>query len=213
MGRGRSRLGRASAQNSAYTQGVYSNVGASEDGLGLHNGGETDRWMASLSSSEYDAIYGYTNSDFIPINQHLRAGDVWAGSALEQQIANIESGINGFNLQKPTVFHRGSSDSLLGGGINTAEDIRSKIGQVVVDNGFTSTSATASQNFGGHIVYHIKTPAGKGAGAFVQGISRYGKGENEFLFNHGSGFKIVGGYEDTHGQLHCNMEYVGRLTK
>ena len=189
---------------------TYTDVKSSASALGLGNGGETDKWMAGLTDKEHKSVKRYTKSWYVDINDHLR-GIEPGSSVIKNDVKNMEQAINKFNLQNPTVFHRGSSASLLGGA-NSVADINKMAGQVVVDKGFTSTSATSGKGFTYKpIQYHIQTPAGKGIGAFVQGISGYGATENEFVFNHGSGFKILGAYQK-HGQVHVNMRYVGRMS-
>ena len=90
------------------------------------------------------------------------------------------------------------------------QDIQARIGDVVMDKAFVSSSAVKGQGFYGEVKYHIKTPAGKGIGAYVDPISMHkGSSESEFLFQRGSKFRIVGAYEDSYGNLHCNMEYAG----
>lgn len=117
MSKGESGFNGITVQNAPYTQGVYTDMHASEAALGLGNGGETDRWMAGLTPGEYDDIRAYTGAAYGVLNSQLRSGKVIEGWGWEQKIKNIESGIDSFNLQTPTVFHRGSSDDLLGGNI------------------------------------------------------------------------------------------------
>ena len=188
---------------------TYTTIVDSKKGLGLGNGGETDKWMAGLTDMERKSIVKYTGSGYTSINEYLR-GQISGSPVLKSVVGNIEKAVNKFNLENPTVFHRGSSAGLLGGA-NSVTDINKMVGQVVVDKGFTSTSATSGKGFTHKpIQYHIQTPSGKGIGAFVQGMSNFAS-ENEFVFNHGSGFKILGAYQK-HGEVHVNMRYIGRMS-
>lgn len=165
--------------------------------------------MHGLDPKERNAVVKYTGSGYANMNMYLR-GQIDGSNIVKNRVKNMEQAINKFNLENPTVFHRGSSASLLGGA-NSVADINKMVGQVVVDKGFTSTSATLGKGFTGKgINYHIQTPSGKGIGAFVQGMSNFAS-ENEFVFNHDSGFKILGAYQK-HGKVHVNMRYVGRMS-
>lgn len=186
-----------------YTE--YETALESHEGLGYGNGGTTDQWIKGLKSSEQDAIQWYTGSAYGPFNDALRNEE----PLNKKQFKNdqlLQSAMDKYELDKPTVFHRGSSSDLLGGA-NTVDQINAMVGQVVSDKAYLSTSAHSKGGFGGEIKYHISTSAGKGIGAYVMPIS-YFPNENEFLFRKGSAFKITGAYEEN-GQVHCNLEYIG----
>ena len=76
------------------------------------------------------------------------------------------------------------------------------------DLGFTSSGAALGKSFGGKVVIHTQTPAGKGIGAFVAKISSF-KNENEFLYNSGSQFQPLGVYV-VGNTVHVNARYIGR---
>lgn len=205
----------SSGMSGGYAQ--YGTVHASEIGLGYGTGGATDQWESALDDAEYQAVEDYCGNYYEELNAGLREGREFDefGPDGERYDYNdldstLEAAINKFNLDTPTEFIRGSSAGLLGGA-NTVDAINAMVGNVVHDPGYTSTSAHVNGGFGGKIIYHIKTPAGTGIGAYVVGISPYGEGENEFLFNKGSAFKVTGAYEGSYGQVHCNLEYVGRV--
>lgn len=189
----------------------YKTVKESENALGYGNGGETDKWMAGLSEAEKEAVRKYTGSSYSDMNSALREDDYDNLSGyLKKRINNLEAALDKFNLEKPTVFVRGSGTELLNGASTVAE-INAMKGQLVVDKGFTSSSATAKGSFDWKpVIYHINTPSGKGIGGYVRGISGYGSFENEFLFNKGSAYVIKRGYEEN-GQLHCEVDYYGRV--
>ena len=197
----------------AYKQ--YYSKSDAQSGLGDGNGGETDTWVARLGADESASIVKYTGSYYRELNKALRTHqdkvrDSSQG-AFKTDRDNIEAGINRYTLRRPTIFHRSSSASLLGGA-TSVDQINAMAGSVIVDHGFTSTTttyATGGGSFFGNIQYHISTPAGKGIGAFVRPISKH-KHEEEFLFNYGSAYKIVNAYESKNGYVHVNLQYVGR---
>lgn len=194
----------------------YYDKSVAQAGLGDGNGGETDTWVMKLGQDEKDSIVKYTGSYYRELNGALRkykdgVRDSSKGS-FKTDRDNIEAGINSYNLRHNTIFHRSSSASLLGG-LTDPNEINEKLaGKVVVDHGFTSTTTTYRTGGGtmfGDIQYHISTPRGKGIGAFVRPISSH-KTEEEFLFNYGSGYKVVRAYRSSTGHTHVDLEYVGR---
>lgn len=185
---------------------TYGNMAESKKGLGLGNGGATDKWLGGLSKEEADSVRKYTTSAGSKLNRSIRH-DVPLTKSQQSIDDGLQSAISKYKLDKPTTFTRWGGPSLLGGA-DTVEAINSKIGQVVHDKSYTSASATSS-SYSGKIAFHINTPAGKGIGAYVQPISAH-KSENEFLFNRGSAFRIAGAYTGNGGQVHCNLEYIGR---
>ena len=187
----------------------YQTVAESEQGLGYDNGGEADRWEQSLSNAEYQAVADYSGSDFRSLNSGLRKGkEKELDDHFQSVNVNLESALDKYTLEKPTTFVRGSTADLLGGA-STVEEINAMAGSIVVDKGFTSSSATVSGAFSGEIKYHIDTPAGKGIGAYIRGISEYGIDENEFLFNKGGMYRVKGAYKE-YGDVHVNIEWIGR---
>lgn len=206
--------GRGSASGFTEYKQYYDKSDA-QSGLGDGNGGETDTRVMSLGADEKSSIIKYTGSYYRELNKTLRTRqDKVRDSAkgtFKTDRDNIEAGINSYTLQRPTIFHRSSSASLLGG-VTSVDQINAMAGSVVVDHGFTSTTttyATGGGSFFGDIQYHISTPKGKGIGAFVRPISQH-KTEEEFLFNYGSAYKIVNAYKSKSGYVHVNLQYVGR---
>lgn len=173
--------------------------------MGRDNGGESDRWFASLTDEERDLIEQYTEqaSDF---NVHLRQKQppTDADKALTRALDK-------FVLPRAIVAHRISTADLLGGA-STVAQIKQMVGSVVTDRAFTS-SALVDGQFEAYddIVYHIKTPRGARAGAYVDGHSAY-NGETEFLFNRGGCYRILGAYTGSDGMVNVNMEWIGRKT-
>ena len=179
-------------------------------------------------SKEINVITSYQNSSQA-INEQLRSGTLKPST--KTKVNTLTRVLDTSRVDSPFVAHRSSDGKLLGiDGEVSVEKLRSMVGKVVTDNGFTSTalssktgydrgSAQYIQKTGGIkpeelVQYHIKTPAGDGIGGLVLGPKwgdRY-VGVPEFIFNRGSQFKIVGVYEKD-GVVHCNMEYVGNIRK
>lgn len=210
--------GRGSGSNMRSTPPIeYGSIEDAERGLGFRNGGETDKWMQSLTTDEFEAVADYSDSYFAEINESLRKGRPFQtgrqdydddGYDYNKTDKNIETALGKFNLEKPTVFIRGSDSRLLGGA-STVDGINAMVGKVVHDRGYTSTSTNKEGIFESPMIYHISTPSGKGIGAYISGVSYWDKGESEFLFNKGSAFKIKGAYKEG-SKVHVNLDYVGR---
>lgn len=173
--------------------------------MGLNNGGAADQWAAALTEQELDALRRYTEraSDF---NTHLRQQK--APTTDDNALAGA---LDRFVLPNAIVAHRTSSADLLGGA-STVDEIRRMVGSVVTDRAFTSSTMVYGM-FEAYddIVYHIKTPKGARAGAYIDGVSAH-DGEKEFLFNRGGCYRILGAYTDGDGMVNVNMEWIGRKT-
>ena len=78
------------------------------------------------------------------------------------------------------------------------------------DEGFTSTTPFKTGNFG-NVDVEILIPAGKGAGMWVEPISQY-KGENEFLLNRGTKFKVLS-IDESGARPLVKLEVIGRDPK
>lgn len=213
--------------------------------FGFGNGGEADQWTKGLSTEEKRAINNYSKAGYRNINGKLRklknGEDVDPDSSIGKRVNAIEGAIDRYELTQPTVFHRSGSvfdfmgekevRKMMPDGDYNANVVQNKlnsmIGTVMHDKGFTSTSAsrdkrsTAGSSYG-MVEYTIKTPKGKGIGAYIAGASYYKDAESEFLFNRGSGFKITGvrrgsktgttlvGTTYTDTVFYVEMEYIGR---
>lgn len=190
---------------------TYSSAGEADAAMGLGNGGEADKWQSSLTNDERSAVENYSGSSYYTLNEALRDGTTGDLKGFYKDMdKNLESALNNYTLEKPTTFVRGSSADLLGGA-STVSQINAMKGQMVMDNGYTSSSAT--KGFSDDIVYHINTPSGKGIGAYIKGLS-YHKTENEFLFNKRSVFVIKNAYQlSSYGSVHVELDYYGRASE
>lgn len=240
---GRGGSSRMSSMSASYRD--YYNIEDANAAFGFGNGGEADQWTKSLSAEEKRAIHNYSMAGYKNINGKLRklkdGKDIDPDSSVGKRVNAIEGAIDRYELNQPTIFHRSGSvfdfmsekevTKMMSNGGYDADLVQNKlnsmIGSVIHDKGFTSTSAsrdkrsTAGSSFG-RVEYTIKTPKGKGIGAYIPGASYYKDAESEFLFNRGSGFKITGARREsktgttlmgttyTHTVFHVDVEYVGR---
>ncbi len=153
-------------------------------------------WEQSLSADEQKSIKRYSNFLFYSINGTLRNytnPNRYKDPDIIKDAINIESAINKYELKKETVFTRYTNSDFLGGAA-TESDIRKMVGSIIHDDGFCSSTSGSKRiedtfNNDGNIKFLIKTPPGKGIGAYIKNISEKGD-ENEFLFNRGSDFEI-----------------------
>lgn len=195
---------------------VYSSAKAAEAALGLDNGGETDQWQKKLTPNQQKGVDIYTGSYYKTMNEWMRKLSTTISDYAKQYLPSLQHALDKFTVHKPIVTHRGMGPEIFGldkyatpQEIMAAVKILAASGGQVTDLGFTSSSAATGEEFGGSVVLHTQTPAGKGIGAFVAGVSHYGKSENEFLYNSGSHFQILGAYFKD-GQVHVNARYTGR---
>lgn len=188
--------------------------------MGLGNGGEADQWQESLTGDEAAAVYWYSNNGHAAINRLERDQDPGNWYTTEQAMkgsTELKRALDKGSLDENIIVTRTSGPELLGGATTVAE-IRKRYGEVVQDPGFTSTELNqhtsetnpyGKKHGSGQVTYHIKIEKGKGIGQYIRGLTG-SKQEQEFLFNKGSAFKILGAYADANGMTHVNLKYVGR---
>lgn len=175
-------------------------------------------WWNSLTEKDKEFFKSYTSSGYKSFNAAVRAanGDpskmTTYGKRLQMAIDKLGQG----ELPKATVFHRQSTSSLLGIGSGASyEQIKAQVGKVVTDYSITSARSSKYHNNGsgmfGNVNYHISTPAGKGVGAYVANHSSCGSGEDEFLFRPGSAYRVDRVWQDSYGNPHIAMTYMGNI--
>ena len=182
--------------------------------------GATSRWIDGLSQEQRDAIVGYTGVDYGDINGMLRGTAEWMDedtfALYEPRVREITRALRKGVIPEPVELFRSGSSSFLGGA-DTVEKINALAGNIIYEAGFLSTTTSYSKAVrtrlgygkGRKIVYHIKTPSGKGIGAYVSSMSSH-KDESEVLFQRQTGLKVIRGYE-AGGVLHCEVEYAGNM--
>lgn len=180
-----------------------------------------DKWERNLTDAEERAIYAYT-SEYDP---HDPSGkkEMWEtindtiegksnDSRGKQFAKDIESALDKGYLKQNTVLH-GIYNSDLFNGASSVEDIKAMVGQTVKIKGFASMSSIPNsdkyQQWGDRIAIHVKTPQGKGIGAYIKHHSDYAW-EREFLYNCGTCMRIDGAWKEWNGLVHVNLTYIGR---
>lgn len=208
--------GAGSGSRKASAKSYYDYDDRSDSNAVLSADGET--WWNSLTQKNKEFFDFYTGSGYTGFNEAARAADgdskkmTKYGKRLDTAIETLGRG----NLDRNMIFNRQSTLSLLGlkKGASDAE-MQACVGKVVVDHGITSTRASKYHNDGkgmfGNTNYHIKTPSGKGIGAYIANHSACGKGEDEFLFRPGSAYRVDKFYKDSHGNPHFDMTYMGNV--
>ena len=159
-------------------------------------------WKESVLDNEYDdSIYKYTGEYYSSINGYLRTGEFHAPNkwsdeeTANRMIQEIDETISKFNLSEPITVYRSSTEDILGLGEGASlEEIKSKIGDVVNDKAYLSTSTLKElpdeQTAGGRILYEIGVPSGQGNGAYIQKYSENPQ-EREFLMMRDSRYEVL----------------------
>ena len=161
----------------------------------------SDTWRKKMLSDERKAVESYTGSGYRAMNSYLRHGNMGSGDdpAMEEKILNAENGIAKFKLSENMTVYRKSSSALLADlGVYYSEfshnvegfvaDMKARIGSIVRDKGFTSTS-TRRSTWSGDVQYIIRVPKGTSC-AYVEHISQH-PSEREMILNRGTNFKVV----------------------
>lgn len=187
-----------------------------KDALDFGYGNFTDddyiKWMndydkhnsgVSLSDAELKAIDDYTEGSYISMNGvsrkmeerlNLSAEDL---AAARKKADLLEGALSKYDLDTDIVTHRFERDvSWLTGKGNDIADLEALIGSEYTAKGFTSSGMLPNRfRFTGGkkdaVHFEIVTPKGTN-GAF---LSMSKKGENEFLYNRNTRFKILDGGE------------------
>lgn len=195
---------------------VYNSKSAAENAMGLGNGGEADQWQQKLTQNQLQGLHSYTGTGYHSMNDWLRGETSYISDVMKARARSLQHALDKYTLQAPTVTHRGTGPEVLGLPASAStQDIVTVVkaligtGGRITDKGFTSSAVNVGSKFEKKVIIHTQTPAGKGIGAFVSGVSSVGKGESEFLFNSGSHFVPLGVYVvgDT---VHINARYDGR---
>lgn len=138
----------------------------------------------SLNSEEKGVVRSYTDGGYKNVNQLLRHG-----KKLHEHLAvfakQMDKAIAKSVLVKNTKLYRG-----LSGSVSSILGEDPHVGDVIMDNGFMSTSKSPYGSFGGYMKLEINMP--KGAHALdVQAYSQH-PFEKEVVLPRGSMFKIKG---------------------
>ena len=127
---------------------------------------------------------------------------------IKQQVRNLESAINEFELSRSVIFHRLADISLL----NFFQIVHAN-GGYFQDDGFTDTSAlqidAPNENF---LEVKILVPHGKGRGAYLAPMSAFPE-ECQFTLNRGTIYKVLEIKQTEAGIWQVIAEAVGRKPK
>ena len=180
---------------------------------------EDNPWFGSLSENERTALNKYTGFYFQPINRAARNIDnpnVYKDDDILKAIKDMDSAIDRFELKEPQSFIRYATADFFNGA-STEGEIRALIGSKIHDDGFASSSLNSETSIDGFwkngksIKCVIKTPSGKGIGAWLKPISQKPE-ENEFLFGRGSNFEITNVRTDNDG-LVVELAWINAMRK
>ena len=186
----------------------------------------SEEWTKNLKADEYKAIHDYTGESGISyhqINEQLYTRD-WKNidSDVKDRINSIDNAmnnsvlLNGMNVTRQCDFKIFGASS---GKQMTIDEVKEFLktnskNNVLTNKGYLSSGANnhGADIDGSGLVIHIKIPPSKGAGAYVNPISKMsGSSENEFLLNRGGMYKFDPGsmYTDWKGHIHINAVWVG----
>ena len=172
--------------------------------------------VGSIGGGESDAIFDYTTSKYVDINNNLRNGG--NGGENSDIVKNIDSAINKSTIKSGTTLYRGTSTEALG--LNksvrdlSADDIKSLVGKNIADKAYVSTSLkkNVADNFAGRSnnvdgkVNMIITTKGNKRGLEVGSNSNFGNKEKEIILPRGASLKVTKAQKRT-GQLYVYLEY------
>lgn len=133
-------------------------------------------WVESLTSRERDALnkYGYTSNN---VARYLRRGPdsipEYTVKDTADQIKGIDSAMKKATIKDPITVYRGVGKDYLGVDWTNEQSIKSRIGGMITDDSFMSTSlseevATVYKRTGGP-VFEIDVPSGT-RGAYIDSV-------------------------------------------
>jgi hypothetical protein len=170
-----------------------------------------------LSDEELKIIDDYTEGSFISLNDVCRYSDaelLKKGYSAEDIARNrkradiLDGALSKYDLDTDIVTHRFERNvSWLTGKGNDVADLEALVGSEYTAKGFTSSGMTANRfRFTGGksdaVHFEIVTPKGTN-GAY---LSMSKKGENEFLYNRNTRFKVLDGGERVVKELKYNFK-------
>lgn len=139
--------------------------------------------MPGLESIDVAAINGYTDTEYFPLNKYLRGENV---GDLSEYFGIYKNTLN-TALDKMKSFSgivwRGTSlnNTQMAEIVNSFEN-----NKPIIHNFFTSSSHVKGSEFGGNVMYKIKSKTGKKIGKISEHLT-----ENEVLFKTDTRFKIT----------------------
>lgn len=151
-----------------------------------------------------------TEEMFRDLRARVDSGEVT--EHIYEKAYNIHKGLSLGESAEAFVGYRGAGYSLIGLTRNSSfSEVKALEGQLVRDTGNMSISMIKGREFRSKpVLYEVHVPAGKGIGANIMGISKYGKAEGEFLFNNGAVYRVKKVTKTRSGKPHIILEYEGR---
>lgn len=189
------------------------------------NNSNSEEWLQNLASHERIALEDYTDEggiDYSVINKNLYTKE-WEDipAPVRERIEAMDSAfeksvlLHGMNVTRQCdfqIFGAGKHEKM---SIQQIKDYIKTHGDndVLENKGYLSFGANnhGAAIAGSGLVIHAKVPPSRGAGAYVNPISRMsGSSENEFLFNRNANFKfdLKSIYTDSQGKIHINATWV-----
>lgn len=158
-------------------------------GVREEDGKPATKWQKSLTFDQTNAIERYTGNDYEPLNNFLRgiwdkeeARDNLTGDySLNKEIGLIDAGIKKFDLKEPITVYRTCEREFID---------RLQEGSIFHDEGYGSTSLLPIPVASGDVHMEIDVPAGKGVGAYLEGVSWKEGEEFEFLLARGADYYV-----------------------
>ena len=186
-----------------------------------HRKHTVEQW-ARMTKDEKKALYGYTGSDYRPMNSALRKGSYGKGSSADRLIDLATSAIDKCELHDDVTARRGISWSAAANMLGIPADSATKevldalVGATVGDKGFMSCGAAAGTGFEG-VTLSLYLPKGTKA-VYAEPFSKYGMTspsklwdgkkeadgigkECELLLQRGSQFRVLGFETDDNGHV------------
>lgn len=156
-----------------------------------------EKWSASLSAKQKEAVRSYTGSSYSDINATLRGlTDGFISEDNKNYAIQIHRALEECKIPCECIVYRGMKSVALGSLQNLSD--QELVGKVYTDNGFLSTSLSSEDSFGGNIQLEIEVPKGA-KGAYVGYISQQGHAESEVLFDRGQYMRILSVERDRYG--------------
>jgi hypothetical protein len=128
-----------------------------------------------ISSAEKQALYKYSDMEYLSINKQLREGV--SDQVTSRRIELISQALRKLPEYKGLVYRRDSFE---------AHMVKYVPGNIVEEPAFTSTSLSANATFSGNVLFTIKSKTGRD----ISQHARYPE-EEEILFDRGTKFRVL----------------------
>ncbi len=148
------------------------------------------KWVNGLTQKEKNAIYDYTssNNNYELYNGYLRGVIKEIPEEIKENINYLKDAISRYEAEETFTVYRGTYSRFGVEKLHIGDEF-------ILDEGFSSTSFAVSitDDFiggDGSVIYRIRVPEGKKAGAYIDKFSS-NMGEEEFLVSPKTKFKLL----------------------